>query len=482
MGVVANGVLRRKLGSGTVAPGGVFDPHTGAIGEFLQVPPGGLGSGANPGGRGGDGDGDGGGGGRRPQPEFPLGISYNSQVNMNRMTGNWWFAYDIFVVAQPNGDLLYYAPGLVGAVYSWDPVTQTFTSPPGAFDTMTANGDGTWTRTTKHGEQWHFGTSGHLLWTRNRYGLQTTLNRDGQNRITSITDYANRSRTVQYNAHGYVTSITDWGGRSVSFTYDQNGYLTTVTYPATRYWDWTTNAIVNRGMRITLQYTSGTGTQQDGNLTSMVDDVGNTILSNSYDAMDRATASTSRGRGWQYQYLAGGLTKVVDPDGITTVYSFNAGGGIIRKEIFTQTGLGQPPLRAGEPNSYVWLYERNAACGCDLITKVTRPDGSTTSYTYDSWGNMLSLTRSDAPGGGGPDLKETWTWSSFAQYCQLLTSVSPVGNAPGATAADYTTTRQHDASGSLTSITYPKAEIQGTPQHPVVSITRNTAGQPLEIT
>ena len=107
-------------------------------------------------------------------------LVYHSQTNLNRMTGNWWFPYDIFVVPQPNGDLWYYAPGIVGAVYQWNVVAQAFTSPQGFFDIMVANGNGTWTRTTKDGDVWQFNAAGYLMGITNRYGLATTFTRNAQ--------------------------------------------------------------------------------------------------------------------------------------------------------------------------------------------------------------------------------------------------------------------------------------------------------------
>jgi len=238
------------------------------------------------------------------------------------MTGNWWFPYDIFVVPQGNGDLHLYAPGVIAAVYQWDAVSQTYTSPPGFFDVMAANGNA-WTRTTKHGDVWQFNSSGNLTSITNRYGLSLTFNRNAQQAITSIVDYAGRSTTVTYNASGYVSSITDWGGRSTTFTYTAQGYLASVTKPATTFYDRQSSTIVTRGKTTSFSYTSGTGTALDGNLLSATDDLGNVLFTNTYDGSDRNTATTLRGRTWNHTYLVGGGIKVVDPDGVTTIYSFD---------------------------------------------------------------------------------------------------------------------------------------------------------------
>ncbi len=406
-------------------------------------------------------------------------LFYGSRTNLNRMSGNWWFPYDIFVVPQANGDLRYYAPGIVGALYAWNAVSQSFSSPSGYFDVMVANANGTWTRTTKDGDVWQFNTSGNLATVTNRYGLVLTVNRDAQQAITSVVDYAGRSITTAYNMAGYLASVTDWGGRTTTFTYTAQGYLASVTTPATTFYDRQTSSTVTRGKTITFTYTSGTGTGLDGNLLTAVDDRGQNIVSNTFDGGDRTTATTARGRTWNYSYLAGGATRVVDPDGVTVDYSFNASGAITRKEVYTRTGLGQTPLRTGEPNSYVWLYERASACGCDFISKITYPDGTATAYTHDTLGNLLSEITTPPPGAGGAQIKRTWTYSSFAQFSRMLTYTPPEGYAPGASAADHTLTFTYDSLGSATQAQYPKATVNGTLQHPVMTFTYNAAGHPL---
>jgi len=34
-------------------------------------------------------------------------LHYDSTITTNRMTGNWWFPLDVFIVPQTNGDLHY---------------------------------------------------------------------------------------------------------------------------------------------------------------------------------------------------------------------------------------------------------------------------------------------------------------------------------------------------------------------------------------
>jgi RHS repeat-associated protein len=397
------------------------------------------------------------------------------------MTGNWWFPWDIYVIPQANGDLKIYKPGRAGDTYTWDAVNQCYVSPPGYFDQMIANSNGTWTRTTKHGVVWQFNTAGYIVSECNRYGLQTTINRDSQNKILSVTDYAGRNTTLAYNSNGYLSTLTDWGGRATTFTWTLQGYLASITYPSTTFYDRVTSALVTRGKTFTFTYQTATGnTNLDGNLLTMVDDRGNAVYSMTFDASDRVTAQTARGGQWTLQY--GSVTTVTDPDGVTVAYSFNANNAITRKEIFTRTGLGQTALRTGEPNSYVWQYQRGGSCNCDLVTQITRPDGSTVSKTYDVWGNLTARVEAPPSGSGLPSRTSTWTWSTFSAFCLPLSTTTPMGNATGATPADWTTGWTYDSVGNPTTVTFPKATVSGSLVQPTVTATYNSAGQPLTIT
>lgn len=391
------------------------------------------------------------------------------------MTGNWWFPLDMWVVPQPNGDLLYYAPGVVGALYVWQAGLGTFTSPPGAFDVMVKNPDGSHSRITKHGTTWHFNAGGYLDFVRTRYALQTTLTRGPQNQLLSWTDYAGRTTTITYYANGYASAMIDWGGRAVGFTYTAQGYLATVSYPPTTFYDAAVQQIVTQGKVLSFTYSAGTGTALDGNLLTIYDNGGAVAVANSFDALDRATTTSVRSGTWTYSYLPGGTTRVVDPDGLTADYLFNATGAILQKVVYTHTGLGLTPLRPNEPNSYTWTYERNAACGCDLATKITRPDGSYVTYAYDAWGCITS--RVLYPAVGQDAITETWTWSPFAQYCRPLTYTSPKGHEPGTPSQPYTLTGTYDQWGSLISLSYPSALVQGSMASPTVNYTRNPLGQ-----
>jgi RHS repeat-associated protein len=390
------------------------------------------------------------------------------------MTGNWWFPWDIFIVPQGNGDVWYYAPDAVGLVYSWDAVNQVYVSPPGQFDVMSNSVAGTWTRTTKDGVQWHFNAAGFLDWVRDRHGLQNNLARGPQNQITSFTDYAGRTVNYNYNGQGRLTSLVDFNGRTTSFAYTLQGYLASITYPPTTYFDRNTSSVVTRGRTVSYQYISGTGTNLDGNLTAILDDRGKTLFAAQYDAQDRSTTQTSRGRTWTVQYAQ--MTRIIDPDGITTDLYFNANGSIVRKDILTRYGLGLTPLRSGEPTAYSWLYSRNAPCGCEVLTGITRPDGSFVSFGFDVWGNMTSRTLTPAPGQGSPET-ETWNYSGFLQFCRPLDYVSPLGNASGANPSDYKTTWSYNMTGDCVSATFPKATINGTPAAPAVTMSYNTTGQ-----
>ena len=71
-------------------------------------------------------------------------------------------------------------------------------------------------------------------------GVRYTITPASGNQM-SITDGANRTGTLQFNASGYLTSFTDPAGRVTSYTYSGDK-LTAITYPDSRTTQYTYNS------------------------------------------------------------------------------------------------------------------------------------------------------------------------------------------------------------------------------------------------
>lgn len=406
-------------------------------------------------------------------------ILHNTRIDLNRDLGNWQSTYDIFVTLDINGDALYYEPGRPGVRYPWNAVTQQFGAAPGSFDQLVRHPDGSWTRTSRHGTHWNFNAAGFLVSAVNRQGYATAIQRDVENRPVTVTDYAGGNTIFAYAPSGYLASVTDPQGRTTEFNVSPEGMLLSVSLPASSFFDRTSSAMVTRSKSFTMEYVTGTGSERDGNLAVLRDDAGDTVFSMGYDGADRVVSQSARGGAWSYSY-APGSTTVVSPDAETKAFSFTPSGAVSQIEVFTRTGLGGPPLRAGEPSSYNWTFERADACGCELPTKVTAPDGSFIVMTYDSLGQMTSRTENPAPGSSEPTRTETWTYAGLAGFGQVLTHTTPLGNAGNP--ADHQTTWTRDGQGRATSISYPLTTVNGVGVHPVATLTYTAAGLPDTVT
>jgi RHS repeat-associated protein len=192
-------------------------------------------------------------------------------------------------------------------------------------------------------------------------GLTTVYRRDTfqyetawGNVLKSIEDVggANLTRTAQYDGFGRMTSVIDPDSGTHSCTYDKLGNVLTRTDPMGR----------------TTYYTYG-----PLNRLQKVSYPDGTIVSNRYDNY----AGTGAG-----PYSLGRLTMVTDPSG-STVFRYDARGRITN-EVKTIVGGGT------KTNAYV--YD-----SMDRATRITYPDGSIVSNTYDGNGWIKSVGSASVP-------------------------------------------------------------------------------------
>jgi YD repeat-containing protein len=322
-------------------------------------------------------------------PTLDLSIIYNSynadgsRATVDTVMGTGWtHSFNIFLFSQlgsmfrydANGCVTRYALGSGGS----------FTAAPGYFETLVKNPDGSFTLTQKDQTVYTFksiaGTLflvGGPVWRLtsivDRNGNTTTLTYTGGN-LTTVTDTYGRTLTFAYNTLGHITSVTDPDGRATKFQYDVTGQmLTTVTDPLGNTIHYTYNALYQitsktdkAGRTFNHVYSSlepvavydstETGPATLSNSGNWATNA--TLLAeNQVRSYTPATTINTDGRGniWKYQYDTNGyLLETIAPDGSTTMYTYNP--------------------NALEPAT------------------ITDADGHTTSYTYDSMGNRLTMT------------------------------------------------------------------------------------------
>ena len=228
----------------------------------------------------------------------------------------------------------------------------------------------------------------------------TTYTYDDADRLTVVTDPSQHSTQYNYDTENNLTNIVDANGHSTTFTYDAFGRVTQTAFPSSLAEAYAYDAV--------------------GNLTSKTDRNGNTIQY-VYDALNRlASKSYPDSTSANYVYdLVGKIRQVTDPTGVygfaydnmgrligtstqytfvtgmlTNAYTYDAGSN--RKSLTAPDGsittYGYDTLNRlnGMANSWAGSF----GFGYDALsrrTSLTRPNGVTTNYGYDSLSRLLSV-------------------------------------------------------------------------------------------
>lgn len=250
--------------------------------------------------------------------------------------------------------------------------------------------------------------------------------------LSQITDpLGNLSARSTYNAAGQVISQLDETGAKTTLAYDTATQTTTITDPTGR-----TRQDVYSGYNLIRQIDG------DGNATEIyyspdnapaltVDALGQEYL-DGYDAHDNLIKRTSPApqnhvESWTYD-AADHLTSYTDPEGNLTGYTYTASG-------LLQT------LTAADGGVTTYTYTTGAGgVPADLVATATDPLNRTTSYAYNTTGDMTSVT---TPAG-------RVTSFTYDAAHRILTSTTPKGEV---------TTYTYDAAGRVLTTTDPQAGV-----------------------
>jgi RHS repeat-associated protein len=244
-----------------------------------------------------------------------------------------------------------------------------------------------------------------------------TMVYDNLGDLLTSTDPLNHTTTNTYDANQDLLSTTDPLGHATSYTYDANGHKTSQTYPATA---------------TSTNTTSTTAYNQFSEPTSTTDELGNVRTFN-YDA----------------SYNPAGVT-----DSLGTLMStqFNPNGTLAAGTIGYD--MTQAPSRASQ-----FSYDANG----DLISK-TDALGRTTSYTYNSLGQKVTMIEPIPSGSNAAAATTTYTYDPFGNLTQTQ---APLGRVASSTydgnnnktsdtdARSNTTNYQYDNLNRLIETDYP---------------------------
>ena len=278
--------------------------------------------------------------------------------------------------------------------------SSVFTPPDGRFETLDRDGDGFILR-KKTGHRYYFNSDGRLTSSEDRNGNHLTMGYDGSGKLTSVTDDAGRSLTLSYNSGNKVQTITDPAGRIVSYSYDVDDNLVEVANPA--------------GNTITYGY------DLDHNLLSVAGAKGFIYLSNTYDSLHRVVSQTYNGGTFTYAY-----------DDTNTVTTFTNPRGTVTKQYLNSTGNPVKIIRdvGGIEITTIRVYDDNMHAVSE-----TDPNVNTTGFTYDSMGNLHTVTNPQ-----GKIITSVYE----ATFNQVTGVTDPMGRE---------TTLDYDSNGNLTKST-----------------------------
>jgi len=241
-------------------------------------------------------------------------------------------------------------------------------------------------------------------------GPGVRIARDGQGRITSVTDPLSNTITYSYNAAGDLASVTDRDGNATTYHYDGAHNLLSQTDPTGRtpsiaHYDAQerlTSIVDPEGHAITFTvnlaahqqlvtdargFTTVKEFDDNGNVTSVTDPLGHTMTFTYDPTTNKMLSQTdSLGHTSTFAYDANGnLTQQTDPLGTTTTKTYDARGDLLTDSLNGQTTFGLTYTASGDPTSYADALGQTTVVtpnGNGLPVAIVDPSGGATRAAY----------------------------------------------------------------------------------------------------
>ncbi|KPF61519.1 hypothetical protein D621_00710 [beta proteobacterium AAP51] len=286
-------------------------------------------------------------------------------------------------------------------------------------------------------------------------GRNVVFERDTANRIVAITDPRGARLSYTYDAAGRLVAVTDATGAATGFQYlGDSVYISAIVtsggcQPLRNEYgvDGRLSASLDaEGRRTTFEYGA------DGRSKRVVDPLGASTLYE-YDARGNVVRETGpEGQVTQRSFDANDrLTALVQPGGLRTDYTYDSQGNWVLARQLRSDGVAVEYRRSF--NSFGRLERYTAPTGARLDFTydaaqnpqqlLVRGDdgnvGTTVLFNYDAAGRLLSTTVNGS----------TWTYT-YDSFGNLLGKTEPSGGV---------TQYSHDANGNVTSETLPDGTV-----------------------
>jgi RHS repeat-associated protein len=343
-----------------------------------------------------------------------------------------------------------------------------------------------------------------------RHQGRTTNTYDADGNLTSVSvsdllgNDATRTTTNEYDDHGRLVKVTDAQGNETSYEYDSMGNRTAmVDANGNRYeYGYTArNQIAEIRLRDWQGDPNGAGDPAPGDYL--------VLHSYAYDFAGHLVRDVdAMGHELDYAYYHDGLQQSVtaknvhNPDGSTRDY-------VVESDTYDGAGNLTRQVRGNG----TLVTENTYTPTGQVASTVTDPSGLArrTSFTYDTAGNVLSVTSAGNASNVPwplPTTSDTVTYSydlagrrvserqtvgattlttthTYDQRGKLTSTTDPRGNVPGADKAAYTTTYSYDEMGRLTTTAGPAVNAEsggGAPAlvHPTVTVGYDTFDEAVE--
>lgn len=336
---------------------------------------------------------------------------------------------------------------------------------------------------------------------------QLTLSYDSNNRLAKVTDSFGRNVQYFYNdGAGNLTDVFDVNGGHWIYTYYPNHQLERIQDPngntTTNQYDPTSGRVTEQSQdqlsRPTLFSYSGDPMSATGGTTTITDPKGNvTVETYQYGLRVQLTKApgTAQAATWRFTYDPGslGVTTVTDPNGNVTATAYDPNGNAIRvtdpvgrvtvntydslNDLLATTdpnghtttmvydtagnirSVSRPYLEGSQTHLTSYSYGDAASHPGDMTTR-TDPDGKAWQYTYDSYGDLATMTDPPTPSNPQGD-RVTYCYNALswktAMYSPRAGTPTCGTASPYETTYDYTDLRtgQLNGFGNVGTITDP---------------------------